>query len=221
MLKHRASVHDDVRTFRCPYCELSFSQRGLCDTHVRTVHDKKQAKYFCEYCGSPFSRKVQLHEHYESDHPEYMTSYAGQPSGVQTLPSAQTMPQSILDRGGPAPRDPFPTSRPAQTGPSMPYHAEAGPSNAPLQWFQFQQTTLPQTQQQTIIPQTQQQTTIPQSQPQTTIPQTQPQTTLPQVQPHTTMLPQLQPHASNGMHRLPDIPPRPKGYNGESSGNGT
>lgn len=101
MLKHRASVHDDVRTFRCPYCDAMFSQRGLCDTHVRTVHDKKQAKYFCEHCGLPFSRKVQLNEHYEQVHPEYMATYgryqAGQSSTTPGMPST-----SRTARGGPA-----------------------------------------------------------------------------------------------------------------------
>eukprot|EP00178_Gracilaria_changii_P007806 TRINITY_DN24345_c0_g1_i1.p1 TRINITY_DN24345_c0_g1~~TRINITY_DN24345_c0_g1_i1.p1 ORF type:complete len:611 (-),score=90.28 TRINITY_DN24345_c0_g1_i1:213-1916(-) len=76
MLKHRTSVHDDVRTFRCPYCDESFAQRGLCDTHVRNVHGKKQAKYFCEHCGLPFSKKQQLTEHYEQQHPQWLASYA-------------------------------------------------------------------------------------------------------------------------------------------------
>lgn len=92
MLKHRASVHDDVRIFRCPYCDANFSQRGLCDSHVKTVHDRKQAKYFCEHCGLPFSRKVTLNEHYEQVHPEYRSSlghyHGGAPS---TIPTTRSM----------------------------------------------------------------------------------------------------------------------------------
>lgn len=84
MLKHRASVHDDVRTFRCPYCDATFSQRGLCDTHVRTVHDKKQAKYFCEHCGLPFSRKGQLNDHYQQAHPEHVALYRGHGAGASS-----------------------------------------------------------------------------------------------------------------------------------------
>lgn len=98
MLKHRASVHDDVRTFRCPYCELSFPQRGLCDTHVRSVHDKKQAKYFCEHCGLPFSRKVQLNEHYEQAHPEYMATYSPYySSSPSTAPATAPGPSLARD----------------------------------------------------------------------------------------------------------------------------
>lgn len=75
MLKHRASVHDDVRTFRCPYCDAVFSQRTVCDAHVRNVHDKKQAKYFCEQCGLPYSRKKHLHDHYAEVHPHLLQAY--------------------------------------------------------------------------------------------------------------------------------------------------
>lgn len=92
MLKHRASVHDDVRTFRCPYCDMRFPQRGLCDTHVRTIHDKKQAKYFCEHCGLPFSRKGQLDTHYGEAHPElaapYSQYFVGGPSSAPGMASA-------------------------------------------------------------------------------------------------------------------------------------
>lgn len=85
MLKHRASVHDDVRIFRCPYCDANFSQRGLCDSHVKTIHDKKQAKYFCEHCGLPFSRKVNLNEHYEQAHPQYRTSFGPYHAGASSV----------------------------------------------------------------------------------------------------------------------------------------
>lgn len=92
MLKHRASVHDDVRTFRCPYCDMSFAQRGLCDNHVRSVHDKKQAKYFCEHCGLPFSRKAELSDHQKEAHPElgapYRQYYVGGPSSAAGMASA-------------------------------------------------------------------------------------------------------------------------------------
>lgn len=92
MLKHRASVHDDVRIFRCPYCDANFSQRGLCDSHVKTVHDKKQAKYFCEHCGLPFSRKVNLNEHYEQAHPQYRSSLAPyHPGALSTVPTTENI----------------------------------------------------------------------------------------------------------------------------------
>lgn len=95
MLKHRASVHDDVRTFRCPYCDESFPQRGLCDAHVRNVHDRKQAKYFCEHCGLPFSRKVQLNEHYEQAHPEYLSTYGQYYSGSSSTAAAAIAGPSV------------------------------------------------------------------------------------------------------------------------------
>lgn len=101
MLKHRASVHDDVRTFRCPYCDQSFSQRGLCDTHVKVVHDKKQAKYFCEHCGLPFSRKILLTEHYQQVHPEYVATYGAQYLGGAATAATTTM-ASRRDVGGPS-----------------------------------------------------------------------------------------------------------------------
>lgn len=128
MLKHRASVHDDVRTFRCPYCDQNFAQRGLCDTHVRTVHDKKQAKYFCEHCGLPFSRKVQLNEHYETVHSEFMAAYGRFYLGLATTaapPDRAMVGDTVLqERAGPLPPFGTPGAGPAE-GTTQP---QAGPS---------------------------------------------------------------------------------------------
>lgn len=128
MLKHRASVHDDVRKFRCQYCDENFTQRGLCDAHVRSVHNKKQAKYFCEHCGLPFSKKVQLNGHYQTLHPESMAVQPGLPgvgrgagpSEGTTTRRGQAGPSGVgrSPQGGAGPAGPGGAS--GQAGPSGP-----------------------------------------------------------------------------------------------------
>lgn len=61
---HVSAVHNNLKPWRCEYCERGFSQKSNLDRHIRIKLGETQLR--CEFCWKLFSTKVNFYQHMRS-----------------------------------------------------------------------------------------------------------------------------------------------------------
>ena len=84
--RHKASsVHNNIRKYKCTYCDYTATESGHLDIHLRTHTDVRPFK--CQQCDSSFTQKHCLDNHilakhtverpYECQFCDYATVFVG------------------------------------------------------------------------------------------------------------------------------------------------
>ena len=65
--RHIRAIHDQIKDFKCPFCEISCSQKGNLRLHIDQVH-KNIRKFSCEQCEYKSNFKNDIAKHVKSVH---------------------------------------------------------------------------------------------------------------------------------------------------------
>ena len=65
--RHIRAIHDRIKDFQCPFCEISCSQKGNLRLHIDQVH-KNIRKFSCEQCDYKSNFKYDIAKHKKSVH---------------------------------------------------------------------------------------------------------------------------------------------------------
>ena len=65
--RHIRAIHDQIKDFQCPFCEISCSQKGNLRLHIDQVH-KNIRKFSCEQCDYKSNFKNDIAKHQKSVH---------------------------------------------------------------------------------------------------------------------------------------------------------
>ena len=64
--RHIKVVHENLKSFKCSLCSISFRYQGELNDHTITVHESR--KYTCDLCAKSFNRRDVLYKHRRSLH---------------------------------------------------------------------------------------------------------------------------------------------------------
>ena len=67
MKKHKQTVHEGRRDYKCDICGDAFSIQAHVKRHIQTVHEGRK-DYKCEYCGTTRTTSTSLRKHILRDH---------------------------------------------------------------------------------------------------------------------------------------------------------
>ena len=62
-----ASVHEEMKSFKCKMCDESFSQNSNMERHISAVHEEIKG-FKCKMCEKSFSYKSNMEKHMTSIH---------------------------------------------------------------------------------------------------------------------------------------------------------
>ena len=72
---HKKQCGTTENRYQCPYCPLSFSQRGNMQRHVQQQHSEMPQRFTCPECHQAFTTKDGMKRHLETVCAEVKSSY--------------------------------------------------------------------------------------------------------------------------------------------------
>ncbi|KAA8496022.1 Gastrula zinc finger protein XlCGF9.1 [Porphyridium purpureum] len=67
LLRHKRSLHFNLRPFQCAHCSMSFQQRVHMTAHIAAIHEKKK-NASCPVCSRAFGTKSNMKKHVRNVH---------------------------------------------------------------------------------------------------------------------------------------------------------
>ena len=67
MNTHIATVHEEMKPFKCDICKAEFRQKVNLNTHIAKVHEEMKP-FKCDLCNAKFTSKHSLNGHIAAVH---------------------------------------------------------------------------------------------------------------------------------------------------------